>query len=125
MIVFDTFDELMLHHDVCSLSFSEIHTWIKKSVKDTWKAWRTKEVDWGPSTSIPNVLHQDTTSLLVQGKKEIKSNTFWGWIRTPGQLQLVMFTTVAYGLRFGRSSTPWNPYEVYFHMDLDLGLYLV
>ncbi len=51
-VVFDTFDELMLHHDVCSLSFSEINTWIKKSVKTTWKAWRTKEVDWGPSPSI-------------------------------------------------------------------------
>jgi hypothetical protein len=35
MIVFDTFDELMLHHDVCSLSFSEIHTWIKKSIGHT------------------------------------------------------------------------------------------
>ena len=125
MIVFDTFDELMLHHDVCSLSFSEIHTWIKKSVKDTWKAWRTKEVDWGPSTSIPNVLHLDTTSLLAQEKKEIKSNTFWGWIRTPGQLQLVMFTTVAYGLGLGRSSTLWNPYEVYFHMDLESSPYLM
>jgi hypothetical protein len=33
MIVFDTFDELMLHLEVCSLSFSEIHTWIKKSIK--------------------------------------------------------------------------------------------
>jgi hypothetical protein len=30
MIVFYTFDELMLHNDVCSLSFSEIHTWIKR-----------------------------------------------------------------------------------------------
>jgi hypothetical protein len=30
MIVFDTFDDLMLRHDVCLLSFSEIHTWIKK-----------------------------------------------------------------------------------------------
>ena len=125
MIVFDTFDELMLHHDVCSLSFSEIHTWIKKSVKDTWKAWRTKEVDWGPSTSIPNVLHLNTTSLLAQGKKEIKSNTFWGWIRTTTLHQLATAATTSSGLRFGRSSTPWNPYEVYFHMDLDLGLYLV
>ena len=26
MIVFDTFDELMLHYDVCLLTFSEIHT---------------------------------------------------------------------------------------------------
>ena len=82
MNVFDTFDELMMHHDVCSLSVLEIQTWIKKSVKDTWKAWRTKEVDWRPSTGIPNVLHQDTTSLLAQVKKEIKSNMFWGWIRT-------------------------------------------
>jgi hypothetical protein len=76
MIVFDSFDELMLRHDVCSLSFSEIHTWIKKSIKHTWKAWRTKEVDWRPSPSISNVLHQAATSLLAQGKKEIESNTF-------------------------------------------------
>lgn len=26
MIVFDTFDELILYHDACSLSFSEIYT---------------------------------------------------------------------------------------------------
>jgi hypothetical protein len=29
MIIFDTFDELMLRHDVCSLSFLEIHTWLQ------------------------------------------------------------------------------------------------
>lgn len=38
MIIVATFDELMLRHDVCSLSFSEIHTWIKKSARHTWKA---------------------------------------------------------------------------------------
>ena len=113
MIVFDTFAELMLHHDVCSLSFSEIHTCC------------TKEVDWGPSTSIPNVLHQDTTSLLAQGKKEIKSNTFWGWIRTTTLHQLATAATTSSGLHFGHSSTPWNPYEVYFQTDLDSCLYLV
>ena len=57
MIVLDTFAESMLRHDVCSLSISEIVTWIKKSVQHTWKAWRTKEVDWGPSPSITHVLH--------------------------------------------------------------------
>jgi hypothetical protein len=31
----------------------------------------------GPNPSIPNVLHQATTSLLAQGKKESKSNMFW------------------------------------------------
>jgi hypothetical protein len=77
MIVFDTFDELTLRHDVFSLLFSEIHTWIEKSIKHTRKAWRTKEVDWGSIPYIPNILHQANTSLLVQGKKESKSNTFW------------------------------------------------
>jgi hypothetical protein len=38
MITFGKFDELMLRHDACSLSFSEIHTWIKNSIKHTWKA---------------------------------------------------------------------------------------
>ena len=124
IIICDTFDELMLHHDVYSLSISEIHTWIKNSVKHTWKAWRTKEVDWGPSPSIPNVLHQATTSLLAQGKKEIQSNTFWCWIRTTVLAQLATTATTSSGLRFGRSSTLWNPYEVYFHMDPDSCPYL-
>jgi hypothetical protein len=37
----DTFDELMMHHVVCSISFSEVHTWIKESIECLWKAWRT------------------------------------------------------------------------------------
>jgi hypothetical protein len=32
VIVFDKFDEMMLHHDVFSLLFSEIHTWIKRAL---------------------------------------------------------------------------------------------
>jgi len=123
-LIINAFDELVLHHKMCIFSFSELLTWIKGRFDCIWKAWKVNEVDWGPNPSIPNVLHLDTTSLLVQGKKEIKSNTFWGWIRTPGQLQLVMFTTVAYGLGLGRSSTSWNPYEVYFHMDLESSPYL-
>ena len=61
---------------------------------------------------------------LVQGKKEIKSNMFWGWIRTATLHQLATAATTSFGLRFGRSSTPWNPYEVYFYMDSDSCLYL-
>ena len=117
MIIVATFDELMLRHDVCSLSFSEIHTWIKKSARHTWKAWRTKEVDWGPCPSVPNVLHQAITSILAQGKKEIKSNTFQCWIRTTGQWQFVTDATTSYGLHFGRSSTSWKAYEIYFQKD--------
>ena len=76
------FDELVLHHKMCIFSFSELLTWIKGRFDCIWKAWKVNEVDWRPNPSIPNVLHLDTTSLLAQGKIEIKSNTFWGWIRT-------------------------------------------
>jgi hypothetical protein len=77
MVIVATFDELMLHNDVCLLSFSEIHTWIKKNVKHSWKVWRIKEVDWGSSPSVPHVLHQATTSLMARRWKEIRGNTFW------------------------------------------------
>jgi hypothetical protein len=75
-IKFDTFEQLMLHYDFCAFSFSELLDWIKLCVEIIWTTWRTKEIDWGPSSSLPNVVHQATTSLLVQGKEESKSNTF-------------------------------------------------
>jgi hypothetical protein len=55
-LIIDAFDELMLHHDVCSFSFSELLTWIKGRFDCIWKAWKVNEVDWGPNPSIPNVL---------------------------------------------------------------------
>ena len=117
MFALETFDELLLHHDMRSMSFSEILTWIKWSARQRWKAWRTKEVDWGPIPCIPHVLHQATTSLLAQGKKEIQSNTFWGWIRTAALPQLATAATTSSGLRLRRSRTSWKPYQVHFQMD--------
>jgi hypothetical protein len=76
-IKFDIFEQLILHYDFCAFSFSELLDWIKPCVEIIWKTWRTKEIDWGPSLSLPNILHQTTMSLLVQGKEESKSNTFW------------------------------------------------
>jgi hypothetical protein len=55
-LIIDAFDELMLHHDMCSFSFSELLTWIKGRFDCIWKAWKVNEVDWGPNPSIPNVL---------------------------------------------------------------------
>jgi hypothetical protein len=74
---FDTFEQLMLHYDFVAFLFSELLDWIKPCLKITWKTQRTKEIDWVPGPSLPNVLHQATTSLLVQGREESKSNTFW------------------------------------------------
>jgi hypothetical protein len=33
MNICNMFDELMLHHDVYSISFSEVLTWIKESIE--------------------------------------------------------------------------------------------
>jgi hypothetical protein len=53
IIIFNTCDEGMLHHDMCSLSFIEILTWIKECVDHAWKGWIMKHLDWGPNTSAP------------------------------------------------------------------------
>jgi hypothetical protein len=47
MIIFDInilIDELMLRYDVCSFLFSEIHNWIKTSVKHTWNGGGSKKL---------------------------------------------------------------------------------
>jgi hypothetical protein len=74
---FDTFEQLLLHHDLCVFSFSELLTWIKGRLDCITKPWKVNEVDWGPTLSIPHVLHHATTPLFVQEKKQSKSNTFW------------------------------------------------
>ena len=124
-LIIDTFDELVLHHKVCVFSFAELLTWIKGVFDCIWKAWKDNKVDWGPNLSIPNVLHQATTSLIAQGRKESKSNTFWCGIRTAAESQLETVTTTSYGVRLERSRTLWKAYQVYFPMDLCLFPYLI
>jgi hypothetical protein len=50
IIIFNTCDEWMLHHDMCSMSFTEVLTWIKEGVDH---GWIMKYLDWGPNTSAP------------------------------------------------------------------------
>jgi hypothetical protein len=45
IIIFNTCDEWMLHHDIYSMSFTQVLTWIKKDVDHAWKAWRMKQLD--------------------------------------------------------------------------------
>jgi hypothetical protein len=47
-----------------------------------------------------------------------------GWIRTAGQTRLVTAATTLSGLRFGRSSTFWKAYQIYFLMDPESPQYL-
>jgi hypothetical protein len=37
--IFNTCDEWTLHHDMCSMSFIEVLTWIKEGVDHAWKGW--------------------------------------------------------------------------------------
>jgi hypothetical protein len=47
-----------------------------------------------------------------------------GWIRTAGQTQLVTPATTYSRLHFGRSSTSWKAYQIYFPMDPESPPYL-
>jgi hypothetical protein len=51
IIIFNTCDKWTLHHDMYSMSFTEVLTWIKEGVDHTWKRWILKQLDWGPNTS--------------------------------------------------------------------------
>jgi hypothetical protein len=53
IIIFNTSDECTLHHNMCSLSFTEVLKWIKECVDHTWKGWIMKHLNWGPNTSPP------------------------------------------------------------------------
>jgi hypothetical protein len=53
IIMFTTCDEWSLHHDMCSMSFIEVLTWIKEGVDHAWKGWIMKHLDWGSNTSAP------------------------------------------------------------------------
>jgi hypothetical protein len=53
IIIFNTCDEWMLHHDMCSMSFTEVLTWIKEGVDHAWKGWIMKHLGWGPNPSAP------------------------------------------------------------------------
>jgi hypothetical protein len=53
IIIFNTCDEWTLHHDMCSMSFTEVLTLIKEGVDYAWKGWIMKHLDWGPNPSAP------------------------------------------------------------------------
>ena len=124
IIVFGILDELLLHHDVCCLSFSEILTWLKKSVNHTWQAWRTNEVDWGSVQVFPTSSTRPPRHFWPKDGKRSRPTRFGCWIRTTTQHQLLTDATDAYRVGLGRSSTSWNHVEVNFHMDPDSCPYL-
>jgi hypothetical protein len=51
--IFNTCDEWTLHHNIRSMSFTEVLTWIKEGVDHAWKGWIMKHLYWGPNTSAP------------------------------------------------------------------------
>jgi hypothetical protein len=53
IIIINTCDEWMLHHDMCSMSFTEAVTWIKEGVDHAWKGFIMKHLDWGPNPGAP------------------------------------------------------------------------
>jgi hypothetical protein len=53
IIIFNTCNEWTLQHNMCSMSFIKVLTWIKEGVDHAWKGWIMKHLDWGPNPSAP------------------------------------------------------------------------
>jgi hypothetical protein len=45
IIIFNTCDEWTLHHNMRSMSFTEVLTWIKEGVDHAWKGWIMKHLN--------------------------------------------------------------------------------
>jgi hypothetical protein len=102
MSICNTFDELMLHHDVCSISFLEVLTWIKESIECLWKAWRTKYVDWVPNPAPSHVSPQGHPVTFSPRKERDKfQHVLQSLIWTVKQYQLAMVATTSYATPFG------------------------
>jgi hypothetical protein len=106
MSICNTFDELMLHHGICSILFSEVLTWNKESIECLWKAWRTKYVDWGSNPTPPHISPQDHHVTFRPRKKRDKiQHVLESLIRTAEQYQHAMAAMISCGLRLGHIST--------------------
>jgi hypothetical protein len=108
IIVSNTFDELLLHYDVCWLSFSEILTWIKKGARHTWKAWRTKEFDWGQVQVFHTSSTRPPRHFWPKDGKRSRPTHFGRWFRTARLGKVATDATSSYGLRLGRSLYGWK-----------------
>jgi hypothetical protein len=67
-------------------------------------------------------MHSYFTQEQWSGSKGKRHRAGWTW--TAGQTRLVMAATTSSGFRFGRSSTSWKAYQIYFPHDLESPLYL-
>jgi hypothetical protein len=65
IIIFNTCDEWMLHHDMCSMSFIEVLTWIKEGMDHAWKGLDYETPRLGTKYTCSLHFHQDTTLLVV------------------------------------------------------------
>ena len=103
--IFDRFNELMLHIEVCTFPFLELITWIKERFDCIWKAWKVNEFDWDQAQVF---LMSSTRPPHHFWPKERKgpNPTFFGCcIKTAEQHQLATVTMASYGIRMGHSST--------------------
>jgi hypothetical protein len=71
MSICNTFDELMMHHDVCSISFS------RKVLNAYGRHGGPNMFDRGPNPTPPHISPQDHHVTFRPRKERIKSNTFW------------------------------------------------
>jgi hypothetical protein len=118
IIIFNACDEWTLHHDMCSMSFTEVLTWIKEGVDHAWKGWIMKHLDWGPNicapydpTRSPRYLWYKETKrpcLIRFGKADSDSRT----ARTK------IITEITYRIRFRRSLYGSKAKRITFLMDL-------
>jgi hypothetical protein len=106
MIIFARFDELILHHDVCSLSFSTmmcVHCHFQKYIRGSKRVLNTHGRNRGPKRLIgdqvqvfPTPSTRPSCHFWLKDGKKSRQTHFERWIRTATHHHLVTDATGAF-----------------------------
>jgi hypothetical protein len=118
IIIFNTCDEWILHHDIYSMSFIKVLTWIKEGVYHAWKGWIMKHLHWGSNTSAPYAPTRSSRYLWYKKTKRLSLIWFGKTGLDSRTIHTKIITEITYGLRFGRYLYGWKAKRITFPMEL-------
>jgi hypothetical protein len=104
----------MLHHDVFSLLFSEIHTWIKRALNTYGRYGWPKKLIGDHFHIFPMFSTKPPRHFWCKERKSPNPTCLGCWIWIAGHNQVVTAATTSYELPLERYSTSWKAYQVYF-----------
>jgi hypothetical protein len=103
---------------MCSMSFTEVRTWIMEGMDHAWKGWIMKHLDWGQNISAPYAPTRSPRYLWYKETKRPRLIRFGKVDSDYRTTRTKIITEITYGLPFRYSLYGWKVKTITFQMDL-------